>query len=278
MKQFGKDAFQQVFVRHMREAFSAFKAGNRSRLNPKRVNQPATFWGRYRYPPRVFARRMIDSFESGMSFDFQYRTTADKNFGLSQIDNWKSNRSLEKFHSTSGSEYPVIACLYECDKVVRALLKIAVNLLAAYCPNTPVNRLGFGRVIRVITGEEKTHPALIRDNGFVHSRDVEALSLPDGSHSFRLVYANGSWRVWSSFFGGRIGSFVSFPGRNHENWSWADIRAPLKSRDWRINTSRLWPPPMGRRIQWTNPSEFMPSIPILNLQSRLVEHVNRGLS
>jgi len=93
-------------------------------------------------------------------------------------------------------------------KTVRALLKIAINLLAKYCENTPVNHERFGPAIKVAMGSDPVRPQLFPENGFVHAEDIQPLKSNDDGHSFRLLHADGWWQVYSSYFGGRIGSFA----------------------------------------------------------------------
>src|SRR5207249_8556008 len=110
--------------------------GDRSRLNPKKVPANAFILNDYRYPPRIFSRRPIAQFRRGMSFEFQYLTTAEKNFALSQLEAWDDSRRFGELEIRRGSALPAIRCFFDAAKVLRALVKLGVNLLAAFCPNT----------------------------------------------------------------------------------------------------------------------------------------------
>lgn len=268
LQKFGSDRFQKVFVRFLLEAFHAYKNGKQNRLNPKRIQANETIKNRYRYPPRIFARRRIADFASGMSFELQYLYASDKRFALSQLESWDSSKPFRRFEKGIGSELPALRCSYEVGAVLRALTKMAVNLLAALCPNTPVDRDGFTGVMQIVLGEIPLHPALMGINGFVYASDVEKIKADKSAHSFRLLHMDGKWHVFSSFFGGRIGSFVRFPGPNGESWCCADVVAPLKSKDWTVTTSSVLQP-LPVRIEWQDPAKIMPSVEMLNVKSEM---------
>jgi hypothetical protein len=203
-----------------------------------------------------------------MSFELQYLYSHDKRFALSQLEGWNSSKSFGRFEKGIGSKLPVLGCSYEAGAVLRGLMKMAVNLLAAFCPNTPVDRAGFMDVIRVVMGEIPVSPALIRANGFVYASDVEPIRADNAAHSFRLLYMDGYWHIFSSFFGGRMGSFVRFPGPNGESWCCADVVAPLKSKDWTITRGSILQP-LTVRIEWQDMAKIMPSVKMLNVQSEM---------
>jgi hypothetical protein len=142
---------------------------------------------------------------------------------------------------------------------MRALAKIAVNLLAHCCPNTPLDFQTIPDVIRVIKGVAPVSASLLSANGFVRARDIQSLAADANAHSFRLLHWNGEWCVYSSFFGGQMGSFVSFPGPNQESWTCADIVAPLRSRDWVVRNSQIIQP-LRVKIVWQDSDQMSPTI------------------
>jgi hypothetical protein len=271
LQRFAFEDFQKVFVRFMLEAFYEFKAGKRRRLNPKKIQANDWIQNRYRYPPRIFARRPIEQFESGMSFEFQYLDTTQKRFALSQLEKWDRTKTFRQLEVRIGSELPAIRCFFDQGKVVRALAKLAVNLLAAYCPNTPVKREHFPQVIRVVVGEVPVSRQLLRTNGFVIASDIQPINV-DGAHSFRLLHMDGQWQICFSFFGGRIGAFVQFPGPNHEEWCCADIAMPIELAT--IKTGRILQP-LRPRIEWTDLTRIMPSVEMVNVKSEIHVDVSK---
>lgn len=263
----GSEQFQRVFIRRVREAFHTFRTGRRNRLNQKRMRMGESLLARYRYPPRIFARRSISDFARSMAFEFQYLTPADRRFALSQLDNWSDLTSFGSQRIGIGSSMPCVRCYFEVSKVLRAIAKQAINLLAAYCPNTAVDRSHFGHVIRVITGEAPFALDDLKTNGFVWPADVRSLGHPR-AHSFRLQHDRGTWHVLSSYFGGRIGTSVIFRGPNNEDWRSAEIVAPLFSKNWEVRTSSLIQP-CTARIEWRDPSRIIPSMRILNAAAQI---------
>jgi len=62
------------------------------------------------------------------------------------------------------------------------------------------------------------HPSVLNKNGFVRMEDMEPIKSDQTNHSFRILYTDTEWHIYSSFFGGRIGTFISIPGRSMEDW------------------------------------------------------------
>jgi hypothetical protein len=167
-----------------------------------------------------------------------------------------------------GSHLPVVRCWYDQGKVLRALAKVAFNLLYKYCPNTAVNKDHFSDIVRLIVGDMAVTSERLAENGFIYPSDVAPIALPSSAHSFRLLHIDGCWHIWSSFFGGRIASYVSFPGHNYEDWRCATISAPLRSPDWTVTTSSLIQQ-LRRRVEWKQLIHIVPDIKILNSQTEV---------
>jgi hypothetical protein len=148
--------------------------------------------------------------------------------------------------------------------VFRAFAKIAINLLAAFCPNTLVNRDTFGPVIRRIVGESYVQPQLLRAVGFVRAEGIRRISVKS-AHTFRLLYHSGQWNTLMSFFGGRIGAFIAFPGPNGESWNSADIVMPLREGDYRIQTSKFVEP-FRVQVETGDMTKIAPSVEVINAE------------
>jgi len=274
LQRFGQEGFASVLVRSARRAFGNFKAGKKRWLHFERIDPNSNLLARYRYPPRIFVGSSIRDLAKKLlagkraSLVVRYLSESDKRFALSQLDNWNSSRRIRRFGVGLGSKMPSLRCSYELGAVMRALTKMGVNLLAAFCPNTPVDRDGFTGVMQIVLGEIPLQPALMGINGFVHASDIEPINAANAAHSFRLLHMGGKWRIYSSFFGGRVGSRVRFPGPNGESWNCADVVAPLKSKNWTIKTSRLLQP-LQVRVEWQDPPKIIPSVEMLNVQSQM---------
>jgi hypothetical protein len=113
--------------------------------------------------------------------------------------------------------------------------------------------------MRLILGEGQINPGLFNKIGFVRAKDNQCIKDDGGGHSFRLVHWGQHWRVYSSFFGGRIGAFVVMPGPNHESLACADIVAPIKSKEW-VFTTRDILQGFDVKVEWADSAELVPSL------------------
>jgi hypothetical protein len=272
MERIGKDKVLNVMIRAVYSAFERYNAGKKRVLHFERVRTDLSSRG-YRLPPRVYSPHSFAEIGEdihGQSFVMRYLTESDRHFALrsmSQLD-VGNKKQFNRSALYLGSRVPSISTYFDLGLTVRAMMKIAVNLLAAYCTNTAVNCDTFPQVTRLILGEQHPNPFLIAGNGFVHAEDVEELARP-GCHSFRLTRLESEWIVYMSFFGGRIGGAVSFPGPTQEEWNTMEIVAPIHSKVWRVTKSRLYQP-LKVRFEWSNHEAIMPSLKLQYAQARML--------
>lgn len=266
IQRFGVEKFSRVFTRHLRDAFRAHERGEKGYLHLKRVPEGAVWRDRYRYPPRLFTRKPIEEFSEGMSFEFQYASSADKNFALAQLQNWDAAKSFRKAEVRRGSTAPGVRCTYDLGMTWCALAKISLNLVAAFCPNTLVDRTSFLAFVRAIMGETPIVPELLVSNGFVHAADAQPMKVA-GAHTFRLLHADGAWTVYSCFFGGSIAARMRFPGQSSEPWRYADITSPINSKEWTVAHGKVLPLVRAPRIEWLDPEKIIPSVGLVNVHS-----------
>jgi hypothetical protein len=83
------------------------------------------------------------------------------------------------------------------------------------------------------------------------------------------MHADGQWRVYFSFFGGRIGAYVIFPGPCLEDWHRMEIVAPMKSHKWDVSKTKLWVK-HNVHINWFDPTRIMPSVKLENFRTGIV--------
>jgi hypothetical protein len=234
-RQIGQEDFTKVLVSAVRRCFGRYRSGEKGAIHFERVRSGVIHDG-YRLAPRICAPHPITEIAANIrkqSFVLRFGSEEDKLFALQSMPNLGDGRQFNRWGVKPGSHYTTISFFFDIGDTVRALMKMGLNLVAAFCPNTPVDRESFGQGVRIILGEAGSIPrAVFLSNGFVRPEDVEAIKADGKAHSFRLVHIDQTWHIYSSFFGGRIGSYVRVPGPNREPWRCADIVAPLGSKDW----------------------------------------------
>ena len=261
-ERFGRDDAARVLFKAARRAFRRWCKTGKG-INFERVESGVIEDG-YRLAPRVFMPHPVakiagDIHRDKHSINLRYATEEDKRFALYSLSKIGEGTRAGGWSRKRMSECPTLGCYFDIGETLRALMKLGLNLLAAYCERTPVDHANFARAIRIIRGERQMTPAAFLMNGFVHAEDVRCLEGGDDDHSFRLMHVDGEWQVYSSFFGGRAGSFVRVPGPNHEEWNCADIVAPVGSRTWDFRPSAILRP-MKVRVAWQDSGALTPSV------------------
>ena len=167
-----------------------------------------------------------------------------------------------------------IVCSINYDPVLsmKGLMKIGLNLLAAYCEKTLVNHATFNDAIRQILKVQTDPSILLAANGFVKAEGIQDIAVA-GAHTFWLVYFNtdvigkaGQWVIYSCFFGGRIGGVISLPGPNNEEWETLDIVAPINSIEWLPKMSSVCQP-LRLQVEITDARKLVPSLKWQYIQS-----------
>ena len=97
-----------------------------------------------------------------------------------------------------------------------------------------------------------------RVNLIQYAEEVLAIKGAVNEHSFRLMYEDGFWNIFQSFFGVAIGAYVRLRGPNGEDWNYADIVAPVNSRDWRVSKSPILPLMNKVHIEWDDAKKIIP--------------------
>jgi hypothetical protein len=272
MERLGKDQILNVMIRAVYSAYQRFMAGEKRVFHSERVRTDLSSRG-YRLPPRVYSRHSFNEIAKdihGQSFVFRFLNATDRRFALramSQLDAGDKKQFNRSSHYL-GSKVPSISLFFDAGLTLRAMMKIAFNLLAAFCTNTVVSCDSFPQMTRLILGKAHPNEHLIAGNGFVHAEDLEELARP-GCHCFRITSLENEWVVYMSFFGGRIGSVVSFPGPNREEWNTLGIVAPIRAKNWTETKSRLYQP-LRVRVDWSNHEAITPSLKLQFAQARML--------
>jgi hypothetical protein len=180
------------------------------------------------------------------------------------MKNWGGTRHFGRFEQQLGSFEPIFKLRYELGTVVRALMKLGINVLAAVCERTTIDYSHFGQAVETVLDPRRVNMQLICENGFVRAADVHCLRDESDGHTIQLFHFDGIWRFYFAFFGGRAGAYAQFPGPSRENWTSARIVAPLNSKKWSIETSSLFLGPYGHRIAWGDHRAMVPSFELHN--------------
>lgn len=270
---FGHEDFAKVFVAAVRKAYDKHNYKQKNIIIFEKMESKTP--PECRYPPRIFSRHSIAAIARKMNdqtFILRYSTTEDVKRAMLWLSRLGEASSYRRWARKMGSRTPKMACSFEFTQVLRALTKIAINLLAAYCTRTVVSPSTFRDAIRIVLGEVNILPQSLNNNGFVRASDVKDLSV-EGCHSFQLSYHGGTWIFHASFFGGRIGAHVSFPGINCEQWNTLHIVAPLGSKQWKASYSSL-PAVTLSRAEWRDIRLIAPSVDLQRVSSSFsVEYV-----
>ena len=169
------------------------------------------------------------------SFTLRFLTAEDREFAFNQIANLPASDAKKEIYTSKGATNAVTGFKYDHGKSVRALIKIGINSIAAFCKNTLVDKTTFPQAVMMAREEFCLRPEYLRDNGFVHA-EGSSFGLGGKDHLIRLVRDLDNWHVYFSFFGQQIGAYVVFRGPSGEDWRTADIVAPFKSDKWSVKT------------------------------------------
>jgi hypothetical protein len=268
--EYGHEAFEKTLVDAMHDAFQRHKSciGKKglffepveTELIPKGC----------KLDPRVFTRHTISEIaKKKRTFIVRYKSNEDKEAALNQLAGLSEWKKLKRWKDKPSSQVPSMANVFDLGRTLCGLMKIGVNLLAAFCKKTNVSRDTFLTPIQLIRGEFHPHTDLFNFYGFARADDLAALHTADKSHAFRLSYFWDQWNVYLSFFGGRIGAFVAIPGPNNEEWKTLDIVAPLHSNKWQLTYAQDIKP-IVKMVQWHDLKRLAPTIKLKEGWEQLV--------
>lgn len=210
------------------------------------------------YPPRIYFRRSLASLADELSFRGRqrgataligYSTSAERGDVLKFVSNVNSVAGMPvdvlRYRSGGGVSF---LRRFDMRVVLRAMYKQAINLLAAYCPNTEIARETFP-VLEYITDECDVPYKTFYRNGFT---TVPLMEHSEDGHVFVMQYCEGEWEVYSSYFGGRVSTFVRLIGGNRESWRRLEVSVPLGGGSWRAKTSQIYIAHGSeyRQVQW----------------------------
>lgn len=261
----GPKAYQKKLVEHILEAFEEDPEGSGKRTifqKVKHFNLPSF----YRLPPRVYVAHPLKKLKKRNKVILRYQNDDDKRTALRGIASWDREHSFNSVDSRAGTDSPPVQAVFDPHKVMRALLKIGLNLVAHECPNTPIERVNFGEVISVIKGEKPITGNMFLSNGFTPPAELSALEHKSDTHCFWLTFDGTTWSVYSSFFGGKMKAVVRFKGASNEPWSFRKIEVPLvgnKKHTW-VRSDEAIIPGLQPQVEWRDLSILAPSLKLKN--------------
>jgi hypothetical protein len=173
IERFGRERFHAVFFQHLLSAFQTLSE-KRPRFIVERVPVPA---GPCRFPPRVFAAHPIREFSNKMHFQCRYLRASDKRRAYAYLGDWHLPRA-GSVAVRRGSTCPPLRVTYDRVLVLRALMKLDVNLIRFACERTTVHRTNFSDAIRLVTGESPIRRHVTTKCGFVYAEDIGQLGCP----------------------------------------------------------------------------------------------------
>jgi hypothetical protein len=268
---FGREGFEKLMVAAIRRAFQRYNAGERKALHLERIHTDVKS-RRYRYPPRVYTTHSLCEIARDVynqSFILRFSSQEDLRFALTSLSRFDAAQPFKEWSQNIGAHLPAFSHFFDMGLTVRALMKIGINLLAAYCQKTRVSDETFGNVIHVIRGDADVHQSDLSANGFTRLAKPQNEMMDVRSHYFKIVYLDRHWIVYSGFFGGRINTVVTLLGPNDEAWNTLEIVAPLKNKKWQTQFSSIIQP-VKVQVEWNDISKIVPSLKLQHSHSQVV--------
>jgi hypothetical protein len=261
LERIGADKCLAAFYHHAKNARKTLHLSKRKRRWIWELIKTPPKIGRY--PARLFTPHALGEFNHKMSFICRYTKAEEQDYFLSRFDNWRKPQNSVKVEKRLGVNNPPFVRSWVPRKVIKALAKIGINLLAYYCKRTEVNLDTFTDTVEfVLHDREPAHGTI--NGGFVIFEDAAFLHCPEDCHAVELSGTGALWQVSYAFFGGVINATVSFPGPNFESWGRLVVTAPLNSRDWTADEYKV----AGIRTMKTTLDirAMAPTLPVENVQ------------
>lgn len=222
---------------------------------------------RGRFPPRFFSRHAYADWKRGMTFICRYSDPIEQPRIVQQVRGREPMISRTTKDISLGVADPESLLWYQPQLVLRAMVKVGLNLLAWAVSPSKVNRTSFPVAMQYARWGTGWGPDCQR-NGFVTNPTLSHSNCPTDAHKFELSYFGG-WRLLAVFFGGRIGFLVGFPGPQVEADVRYEIVTPIKSGQWQVEKSELLLPQRNIPTLWDDLSAMIPSMPIRHRGARV---------
>lgn len=223
----------------------------------------------YRLPPRICAMHQFLKFNGPVVFELRYADPADIDRAISALSALEWDKRSTTHRVVQGSHNPELHLSYSITGSIRALTKVAFNLVAFFCKSTAASVRTFPDVVHWIIEARNVHNFADRDaNGFVSPTDLVDLSCPLRCHKFRLTHdhVNNIWKFYAALFGGKAAASLTFPGPNRESWATMDVVAPYNKKFQKPEFSE-WHLPITTTVI-REMKDVIPSIPWTKTESK----------
>jgi len=234
------------FVFYARKAVRNYRMGKKRGLFFQAEKYNEELFQIARLPPRVFSQKRLQAINHRTTFKIRYLADrpGDREAILDtimSIDPGVFDGGMVNARRPQPANQ--IRTYYDMRQVLGCLWKIGINLLVHICDHTKINRQSFP-IIDVIAGRQDPPPACLISNGFVVPKNLQNIWLDENTHSIRVTNnRENHWWFHFAFFGGKVCAAVNFRGQNNEDWLSAEIHAPIKSDQWKIEKAKIWTPP-----------------------------------
>jgi len=273
VSQFGNDRFSYTILQSLRRCFQGYLRKEKRRIHFESISIDLVN-SKERYPPRAFFRRSVQELADNppTSFVLRYCTPADKRLAIRELGKLGSDlQNKGQSRILPSSNTPRLAIDLDGGKVLRAVLKIGLNLLSHCCIETSLRHPEFKKWIGLVSGALPVRINHLKQCGFTRPYCVQNLFHTGKSHRFRIIYDSGIWKIYSSYFNGDAATYAAFRGPSFEDWVTMDLEMPLATGEIQVLTStKLVLPMQTASIEWQDSGKICPSLQMQASDSKFV--------
>lgn len=270
---FGNDRFLYTIQQSFRRCFQAYLEKEKGRIHFESISTDLVN-NKERYPPRAFFRRSVQELVDNppTSFVLRYCSRADRRFAIRELDKLGGIQPKKgQSRTLPSSNTPRLAIDLDGGKVLRAILKIGLNLLAHCCSKALLRHPDFKKWIGLVSGALSVRINHLEQCGFTRPYCVQNLSHTGKSHRFRIIYDSGIWRIYSSYFNGDAATYAAFRGPSFEDWVTMDLEMPLATGKIQVlSCTKLVLPMQTAIIEWQDSGKICPCIQMQASDSKFI--------
>jgi hypothetical protein len=241
MANWGYETYASQLTKLARYAFFRSEAGDKGWLHPERITVEDAHLDGRRFVPRVFFTKPLEEIlkthreGKKISLRLRFRHDWELRHVYHALDNWYWRAGIQPNRPSVmwTDRTPTIFMHWEGLKLIRALMKSAVNLVHYVCGSENV-QVAQGQ-IDMIRGQRPVPDRYMTETGFVKPCALTEIAADKDGHSFRICRRIQNFTVYSSYFGGLVCAVTPLLGQLNVSWESCDVKAPLNSKTWTIN-------------------------------------------